>query len=215
MINSFAQFYHIKAVFLKAFSEALELLQGLCCGQSLAKVELSLVKGIILISRTLNRMLPIRYESLFLSEVQGFPQIPFPRAPLWVRIYSQHTLGNAALSFSSPCSSWFFSSQNWSLSSAPITPQVSSQLPRAPSAAQQTSRRVQLPREQRHGLHVALCRPCLATVEYISSNKWFTKTTRAKEMRVHIRTHTHVHTHPYKCYWLSSTRMPLNRSHKH
>lgn len=107
MINSFAQFYHIKAVLRNAFSEALELLQGLCCGQGLAKVELSLVTGITLISRTLNRMLPIRCESLFLSEVQGFPQILFPRAPLWVRIYSQHTLGNAALSFSSPCSSWF------------------------------------------------------------------------------------------------------------
>ena len=96
MINRFAQFYRVKVVFLKAFSKALELLQGLCCGQSLGKVELSLVKGITLISRTLNRMLPICCESLFLSEVQGFPQILFPRAPLWVRTYSQHTLGNTA-----------------------------------------------------------------------------------------------------------------------
>lgn len=127
------------------------------------------------------------------SEVQGFSKSctlgPFFG---WEHRVPSH-MRKSCYIFLRPVFLWFLSFQNWGTSFAPISQtHISSLLPRAPSAAQQTSRIVQFPGEQDMGFPF-LCRPSLAHVEYIGSKKWFTKITRTKEMSACTRVHAHAH----------------------
>lgn len=165
VINSFAQFCHFHIVYLKAFSKAPEFCR---CPAMARDWEVSGSKPcwgglwLYLKDHTALNRIPYAVNLHGNQTCKDSPNLT-PWGPSWWggRAYSSHhALGNPAASFSSPCSSWFLSSQNRSTSFAPIRlPHVSSLIPRAPPAAQQTARGVQFPREQGRGLAFAFLGP--------------------------------------------------------
>ena len=119
----FAQFYHVKVVFQKASLKEPELCCVVLWLVSGGKAELSHVKGTALSQEPDSlEQDPLCCESPTGVRGARIPTNPVPTGPsLGGNMFP--TMGCAAMLLQ------VFSFQNWSISSAPISPQVNSQLP--------------------------------------------------------------------------------------